>query len=68
MEENRLQKACLNYKPGYRRTGRSKTRWKDEFSWRQKRPEGLILEEKGKISPHLEGNITRMHYKVQFVV
>jgi hypothetical protein len=26
MEENRLQKACLNYKPGYRRTGRSKTR------------------------------------------
>jgi hypothetical protein len=26
MEENRLQKACLNYKPRYRRIGRSETR------------------------------------------
>lgn len=43
MDKNRSPKLLLNYT--HRGAGRSKTRWKDEVSWRRNRPQGLILKE-----------------------
>jgi hypothetical protein len=49
MDKDRLPKILLNYtEEGHRDTRRPNTRWKDEFSRRRNRPEGLTVEaEKG---------------------